>query len=92
MFKPKGPYDSDELIRPGCAWWSRLDGRWLVEVQYGLTGNSGNLCIFDNHQNLKLVHSQPTDIYFEARFGADQNDMILWQNTACDIIDNLEDA
>lgn len=97
---PKGGWEDSGPVRPGCAWWNRLDGRYLVEVQYGdhsiitprpdgLSDEHGTLCIFDNDEDFKLVHQEPTTIVEGARFGPDVMDIERWCDRAIEIVDGL---
>lgn len=98
MRTAKGGWEG-EVIREGCAWWTRLDDRWLVEVQYvedgtasvdgatGLAIVNGVLCIFDREDALSLRHEEPTTMIEGARFGPDIRDVERWEAAVLKVID-----
>lgn len=93
---PKGGWDG-EAIRLGCAWWSRLDGRYLVEVQHtsgitlgrpdGLAAEPGVLAVFDREAGLQCIHHEPTTIIEGARFGPDVEDVARWEARVAEVVD-----
>lgn len=92
MTVAKGGWDG-EANRLGCAWWSRLDGRWLVEVQYDVPpGPTGKLCVFDKMRDFALLHEEPTAIIEGARFGPDVDDVARWQLRCMEIVDGHREA
>lgn len=101
MIEPQGGWEG-ETIRDGCAWWSRLDDRYLVEIHYvepqvaypsartGLTEVAGLLCIFDGRGDGGLIHVERTHITEGARFGPDVIDVGIWQAMAQHAVDYPE--
>lgn len=87
-FTPKTKWDADGVVE-GVAWWSRLDDKYLVEVQYAIDGDGyqGELCIFDHDDDMKLFFHEPTGISYAARFGADVLDVERWQDRAAEVVD-----
>lgn len=88
--KPLATWDGDVIVA-GLAWWSRLDGRYLIEVQYDPKGQGyqGTLAIFDHQDNDRLIHAEPVGIMFAARFGPDVSDVGDWQERAATVVDAL---
>ena len=91
--KPIAEWDSDTPIYDGLIWWSRMDKRYQVEVQADATNKyAGIFCIFDHKNDDKLIYSQPVSVSYGAPFGADMADVSAWCETACQIIDSLDDG
>jgi hypothetical protein len=88
--KPISTWDSDAAVVEFVAWRSRLDDRYLVEVQYAEDNSyQGTLAIFDHLNGDRLVHSEPTGIAYGARFGPDIDDVATWHERAAEVVDNL---
>jgi len=87
--RPLAAWDDDNSSHPSLVWWSRLDGRYLVEVHR--TGNySATLYIFDHHNGDALIHREENiGLAYGARFGPDVDDVSLWQEKAAEVVDNL---
>lgn len=67
-------------------WRSRLDDRYLVEVQRA--GNKqANFLIFDKENDFTLIHKESVNLAYEARFGPDVDDVARWQDLAIFVID-----
>lgn len=105
MRTPIMDWDSQEPWQAGIVWWSRLDGRYQIEVQRlsepQLTPDGvevpddayrGTLCIFDRQQDDQLIHEEPVPIAYGAPFGADISDVAVWQQKALEVIDGEHPA
>jgi len=73
---------------PRLIWWSRLDGRYQVEVQRS-GERSAMLVIFDHANQGALVHQEITELLYGARFGPDVQDVERWRERAVHVIDGL---
>jgi len=86
--RPLAAWDSDDPVVKGVAWWSRLDGRYQVEVQYADSdGYRGTLVVFDHNDGDRVIHSEETPIAYAARFGPDMQDVERWQTRVLEVID-----
>jgi hypothetical protein len=81
---------SPELGR--LVWVAQLDGRYQIEVQR-VDGADlpAVLAIFDHDQDMSLVRSWPVGLAFDARFGPDVEDVMLWQKLVEAQIDSGEE-
>ena len=86
--RPLATWDSDDPIVNGVAWWSRLDDRYQVEVQYAADGdrNTGHLVVFDHDDGNRILLFEQTGIAYGAMFGPDADDVARWQNRAIEVI------
>lgn len=76
---PLAHWDDARSEHPNLVWWSRLDGRYQVEVQRR-TRSSGTLCVFERLG--ALARAWPVTLTFGARFGPDIEDVWRWQRMA----------
>lgn len=84
---PVSTFESDELA-PSVVWFSRLDGRYLVEVvRDEEDGNSGFLRVFDHENDDKLLLNNRTGLSYGAAFGPDVADVAAWQEAVIRAID-----
>lgn len=86
--KPLANWDDDDSSHPDLVWWSRLDGRYQVEV-HRTGSHSGVLLIFDHQDGDKLIHQEDVGLYYGAIFGPDFADVAEWQEKTIRVIDNL---
>lgn len=88
--KPLASWDGPSIVE-GVAWWTRLDDRYLIEVQYDEDGDGyqGQLIIWDFKGTGVPVLQESTGIIASAIFGADVNDVERWQRRAVEVIDAL---
>lgn len=83
--KALSAWDDDSFI-DNLVWKARLDKRWLLEVQH-TTDYTGVLCIFDHHEQSKLLWSAPVGLAYGAAFGPDVADVAQWQEQAIAVVD-----
>lgn len=103
---PLARWETEEITDHGrLVWWSRLDGRYQVEVhrldenlakQLGVSmpdqetaGYRGVLCIFDHAEEDKLLGLERVGLSYGAIFGPDIMDVQEWQAKIIDFIDNV---
>lgn len=91
---PLSDWEEDEDLHAHLVhlvWRTKLDDRYLVEVQ-GLeeSNYSGLLAIFDHENDNKLIHVEHTSISYGAPFGPDADDVNFWQSRVIDVVDNPE--
>lgn len=72
-------------------WWTRLDGRWQIEV-HRVDAYTGMLCIFDHLDKNILRHSEPVGLAYGAILGPDFDDVSAWQNKAIEFVDSHEQS
>ena len=80
--------DNTGATDPQLIWWSRLDGRYQVEVQRS-GERSAMLVIFDHANQGALVHQENTELLYGARFGPDVQDVERWKERAVHVIDGF---
>lgn len=85
---PLATWDDNNSSHPDLVWWSRLDGRYQVEV-HQTGGYYGILYIFDHQNGDALIHSEQVGLAYGARFGPDVDDVSTWQEKAIEVVDNL---
>jgi hypothetical protein len=87
MTHPYATWDNNNSSHAMLVWWTRLDGRWQIEV-HRIDDYNGTLCIFDHANQDNLRHSEPVGLAFGAIFGPDVDDVAFWQDKAIDVVDN----
>lgn len=88
MTKALADWDDDHFRHPELVWWSRLDGRWQVEVQRRPEEYTATLAIFDHNDGNKLVHEEQVGLAYNAQFGPDVADVADWQVKAIEFADS----
>jgi hypothetical protein len=83
MCDPMMNWDDKAPFRGECVWWSRLDGKYQVEVHRTSDPYRGCFHIYDHDNNMKHVHSEPVTLSYSAMFGPDVEDVRLWEELAC---------
>jgi hypothetical protein len=87
--KPTMEWDSQQVIAGDVIWWSRLDGRYQVEVHRDPKDEYGaQLHIFDHGDDDKLLRSEPVRVAYGAPFGPDMDDVVRWQEKAVAFLDH----
>jgi hypothetical protein len=74
-------HDADGKI----VWWSRLGGRYQVEVQRE-GRRIGSSCIFDHDADDLLVHAVRVTLAYGAPSGLDVQDVEQWRQIAVKLI------
>ncbi len=89
---PVMPWDSDQPTDGDWViWWSRLDGRYQVEViHHPERTNMGLLKIYDHDARDAQIHSQRVSVAYGAVFGPDVSDVGEWKHAAATVIDAHE--
>jgi hypothetical protein len=86
--KPIMPWESQEPAdsEGRVVWWSRLDGRYQIEVQR-LDERQGVLRIFDHANGNTQIHDEPVGLSYGAVFGPDVADVDDWRERAVRVVD-----
>lgn len=89
---PVGPvmdWDSNqESDGDWVVWWSRLDGRYQVEVtRHPDTTSHGILAIYDHADNAIEIHAEQVSLAYGAVFGPDTGDVDAWMARAMRVAD-----
>ena len=86
--KPLADWDNEQSSNPNLVWWSRLDNRYQIEV-YRKGEHEAKLVIFDHTDNDKVLMSLDVGLSYGAIFGPDVDDVMYWQEMACNFVDSL---
>lgn len=88
---PLANWDDDKSSHPKLVWWSKLDGRYQVEVQRigggSESGYRGTLFVFDHQEENKRLLGEEVGLSYQAIFGPDVQDVSDWQDRAAKFID-----
>lgn len=88
MKPPLAKWDDNDSSHENLVWWSRLDGKYQVEVQR--TGSyTAELVVYDHADGDKELMREAVGLSYGARFGPDVSDVSLWQNKSADFVDSL---
>jgi hypothetical protein len=88
MKPPFAKWDDNNSEHPELVWWSRLDGRYQVEVQR--TGShTAELVVYDHQDNDKELMREAVGLSYGAQFGPDVSDVAFWQQKSMDFVDNM---
>ncbi len=81
-----GPTAADYAA--GYVWGSKLDERYLVEVQRDPAYESrGLLYVWDHDDNMIVLLEESVALAYGARFGPDVDDVAAWQERVVELID-----
>lgn len=80
--------ETNKVVHPMHVWGAQLDDRYLIEVQRK-DQNTAVLCIFDHHDNDKLIFSKDTGLAYGAAYGPDVEDVGRWQEECAEYVDSL---
>lgn len=86
--KPLAKWEGNEDLPDKLVWWTRLDGRYQIEVQR-LSDRNANLFIFDHEDGDKLLLCEKVSLAYGAEFGPDISDVGWWEERCLMFIDNL---
>lgn len=93
---PLATWDSQDAVARSegkLVWWTRLDGRYQVEVQRIRDGEvvedpyQGTLVVFDRRKTMKTILVEPVGLSYGAPFGPDAGDVAYWQDRVLKFID-----
>ena len=84
--KPLASWENQDSSHPDLVWWTRLDGRWQIEVHH-TSDYAGVLCVFDTQNDLHCLAQQEVSISYSAPFGPDVADVADWQAIALELVD-----
>lgn len=86
---PLAAWDDDRSEHRLLVWWSRLDGRYLVEVdRIDGTADRALLRVFDHADTERELLREPVRLAYGARFGPDLEDLAAWQSRAVTFVDD----
>lgn len=89
MLRPLVPWDSD-VAHALIVWRTKLDDRYLVEVQRDPTdGYKAQLVIFDHERNDEEIMCWDVGLSYGALFGPDVDDVSIWQDKVIDFVDTV---
>jgi hypothetical protein len=103
LLQPKAHWETEEINdTASLVWWSRLDGRYQIEVHQatedalhalGLNRGSdrvyqGILCIFDHDNDDELLMAEAVPLSYGAIFGPDVDDVAVWQERVIAFVDS----
>lgn len=106
LLQPKAHWETEQVTEPGSLiWWSRLDGRYQIEVHQareetlkaleldegGDIGYIGILCIFDHGNENTLLMAEMVGLSYGAIFGPDVADVLAWQDRSIAFVDELHE-
>ncbi|MFZ1075687.1 MAG: hypothetical protein WAN50_04930 [Minisyncoccia bacterium] len=77
-----------EDVPAGVVWWSRLDGRYLVEVRR-LSDYQGLFVVFDHKDNDRVIDREEVGLSYEAAYGPDVADVDFWREKAAEVVDGI---
>ncbi len=89
MLSPLEQWNNQRITNPQTVWFTRLDGRYLIEVQR-VMDYRGALCIFDHENGDNLIHQEEVVLSYGAIFGPDVADVATWQERCLAVVDNLQ--
>lgn len=86
---PIMPWDSDASTDGDWViWWSRLDGRYQVEVVRSAdSADLAELRVYDHHSDDALLSAETVPVTAGAAFGPDHGDLVEWRTTAIAVVD-----
>jgi hypothetical protein len=84
--RPLSHIDGETISAGGAIWAAVLDNTYVVEVQN--IHNQHTLCLFTREG--ELLHSEPTNVAFNALFGPDESDVNHWGYRAAQIVDDMK--
>lgn len=88
---PLANWDDDKSLHPKLVWWSKLDGRYQVEVQRigkgSESGYRGMLFVFDHQEENKKLLGEKVGLQYRAILGPDDQDVSDWQDRAAKFVD-----
>ena len=88
MKPPLAKWGDDDSEHENLVWWSRLDGKYQIEVQR--TGEySAELVIYDHLDKDKELMREKVSLSYGAKFGPDTADVEDWQKKGVEFVDNL---
>jgi hypothetical protein len=81
--RPIMDWESQEPFKDNVVWWTRLDGRYQIEVQRK-GEREGTLFIWDREQGDEAppVLGRAVDLSYGAIFGPDVEDVAYWEGLA----------
>ena len=85
-------YKDNTKVTPkgeGVVWAGVIDCRYAIEVQR-TTPYNGLYIIYDLDDN-KVIYTENVSVSYDAKFGPDINDVNVWQEKACGVVDSLID-
>jgi hypothetical protein len=85
--KPLVQWEDNEIFNPDVVWFTRVDGRYLVEVRDQGETQPMSYRIYDHQEGDKEVYRQDVNPIQRAIFGVDVSDVSEWQETALHVID-----
>jgi len=74
----------------GLYWWSQSRDRYIIEARETKYPNKVLVCIFDNKDNDKLIHTIELPITDGAIIKPDIIDFELWEREAEEYLDKLQ--
>lgn len=89
MAKPLANWDDEQQTPPGVVWWSKLDNRYIVEVQRK-DGDTGTLYVFDHEDGDKEIFSQSVVFMYGAAFGPDAEQVGEWMDIGANAVDSFQ--
>jgi hypothetical protein len=86
--RPIMDWESQEPFKDNVVWWTRLDGRYQIEVQRK-GEREGTLFIWDREQGDEAppAFGKVVNFAYGAIFGPDVDDVGYWQQIALDFAD-----
>lgn len=87
MSAPLAEWDNNDSAHERLVWWTRIDGRFQVEVQRTDT-HMGELVVYDHQNGDKELLREAVVLSYGAVLGPDADDVAAWQERAIDFVDN----
>jgi hypothetical protein len=87
---PLANWDTEDTpYEEGLIWWSRLDGKYQIEV-HGIEDktHTGKLYIFDHDNDNNVLHEEEVGLSYGAVFGPDVSDVNTWQKRVVELVDS----